>query len=374
MAKSGTLEFDSLYKLCRSFFSKLEDPRSKNASIKLTDYFLSAMAIFQLKYPSLLALDKGRTKAENKNLPEVFGIRKIPSDTAMRETLDEVTPESVDPLFGSILDRLKENGFLDKYSVLGGYLLTAMDGVEFFSSTKVHCECCQVRKGRGEEGPNRYAHSMLAAVVVKPGLKTVLPIGCEPITRQDGNSKNDHELNAGKRLLARLWARHNGLKMLHAGDALYANGPIAREIIGAGQHFLLHVKPDSHVALFEHYTKRATAYKTHEVLQGKERWQLWWCNNLPLNGSAADVRVNFLVLQILDGKGNRKTFSWVTNLGIDKRNVAEMAACGRARWKIENETFNTLKNQGYNFEHNYGHGKKNLSNLLAVRAQTKLSF
>src|SRR2546428_4971315 len=34
---------------------------------------------------------------------------------------------------------------------------------------------------------------------------------------------------------------------------------------------------------------------------------------------------------------------------------------GRARWKIENETFNTLKNQGYNFEHNYGHGEQNLS-------------
>jgi len=42
-----------------------------------------------------------------------------------------------------------------------------------------------------------------------------------------------------------------------------------------------------------------------------------------------------------------------------------LAQCGRARWKIENETFNTLKNQGYNFEHNYGHGKKHLSNLLA---------
>ena len=33
----------------------------------------------------------------------------------------------------------------------------------------------------------------------------------------------------------------------------------------------------------------------------------------------------------------------------------------RARWKIENETFNTLKNQGYNFEHNYGLGKQYLS-------------
>ena len=39
---------------------------------------------------------------------------------------------------------------------------------------------------------------------------------------------------------------------------------------------------------------------------------------------------------------------------------------GRARWKIENETFNTLKNQDYHFEHNYGHGKKNLSVNLAL--------
>lgn len=39
---------------------------------------------------------------------------------------------------------------------------------------------------------------------------------------------------------------------------------------------------------------------------------------------------------------------------------------GRARWKIENETFNTLKNQGYHFEHNFGHGYKNLSVVFAL--------
>lgn len=39
---------------------------------------------------------------------------------------------------------------------------------------------------------------------------------------------------------------------------------------------------------------------------------------------------------------------------------------GRARWKIENETFNTLKNQGYNFEHNYGHGNKHLCSVFTM--------
>ena len=36
----------------------------------------------------------------------------------------------------------------------------------------------------------------------------------------------------------------------------------------------------------------------------------------------------------------------------------------RNRWKIENEAFNTLKTKGYYLEHNFGHGKSNLSNVL----------
>jgi hypothetical protein len=326
---------------------------------------MSAMAIFQLKYPSLLALDKGRTKDEDKNLLSIFGIKKIPSDTAMRETLDEIEPEQIAPLFGQIFEELDAYKHLDAFKVLGGHLLIPMDGVEFFSSNQVHCPCCQTRKTRGD-GPVQYSHSMLAAVVVKPGGRTVLPLGCEPIMRQDGESKNDHELNAAKRLWTRLWERHKGLKMLHSGDALFANGPLVRHINNAGQSFLLNVKPDSHESLFAHYEKQGAAYNTHEVQLVKERWSLKWFNNLPLNNSSADLRVNFLVLHLTDAKGKKTTFTWVTNLEISKRNVVELASCGRARWKIENETFNTLKNQGYNFEHNYGHGSKNLANLLAI--------
>jgi hypothetical protein len=46
--------------------------------------------------------------------------------------------------------------------------------------------------------------------------------------------------------------------------------------------------------------------------------------------------------------------------------VAELAACGRARWKIENETFNVLKTCGYNLEHSFGHGKETLANILVA--------
>ena len=358
--------YDFLYERCRTFFSELKDHRTRNSSIKLADYFLSAMAIFQLKYPSLLALDRGRTRDEDKNLLQVFGVKKIPSDTSLRETLDEVEPSALDPLFGLLFDDVQAQGGLKRFEVLGGHVLVPMDGVEFFSSAKVHCPHCQMRKSRSEQSPTQYSHAMLAAVIVKPGTKTVLPLGCEPITKQDGELKNDHELNAAKRLWEKLWSRYKNLKIIHLGDALFANGPMIRQIIDAQQSFLLNVKPDSHTALFAHFEKQKSVYKTHEERVGKEDWKVYWHSGLPLNNSSGDLRVNFLILQITDAKGKRTTFSWITNLDISKRNVVELASCGRARWKIENETFNTLKNQGYNFEHNYGHGNKNLANLLAV--------
>ena len=88
-------------------------------------------------------------------------------------------------------------------------------------------------------------------------------------------------------------------------------------------------------------------------------------NDMPLNASNADVRVNFIEYWEI---GNRQTqhFSWVTDLRVSKRTVYRLMRGGRARWKIENETFNTLKNQGYNFEHNYGHGEQHLSVVFAM--------
>ena len=58
--------------------------------------------------------------------------------------------------------------------------------------------------------------------------------------------------------------------------------------------------------------------------------------------------------------------AWATSLPVTKENVAQIAACGRARWKIENENFNVLKNHGYELEHNFRHGDKFLAMTLAA--------
>jgi hypothetical protein len=88
---------------------------------------------------------------------------------------------------------------------------------------------------------------------------------------------------------------------------------------------------------------------------------------VPLRGGADALTVNWLSIEIRDAKGKRTyANSFVTDLPVTADTVAEIAACGRARWKIENETFNVLKSNGYNLEHNFGHGKETLASVLVT--------
>ena len=66
-----------------------------------------------------------------------------------------------------------------------------------------------------------------------------------------------------------------------------------------------------------------------------------------------------------DGKVVYKN-AFATNHRITEANVVDVVRDGRARWKVENENNNTLKTKGYHLTHNFGHGKKYLSSLLAT--------
>ena len=92
---------------------------------------------------------------------------------------------------------------------------------------------------------------------------------------------------------------------------------------------------------------------------------------VPLNGNDDAPFVNYLEYSLIVNGKRTYHNAWVTDIPLDETNIAELVRIGRCRWKIENEVFNTLKNQGYHIEHSYGHGEKHLSfnffllNLLA---------
>ena len=153
-------------------------------------------------------------------------------------------------------------------------------------------------------------------------------------------------------------------------DGLASNAPHIRELLDLNMHFILGVKPGDHGFLFE---KLIDAYDEDRVttIHGRTKdnrpYELSFVNGLPLNESHQDLLLNFLQYAERDEDGKPvKLFSWVTDFTLTKQNAHQLMRGGRARRKIENETFNTLKNQGYQFAHNFGHGNHNLSVVFAM--------
>jgi len=210
---------------------------------------------------------------------------------------------------------------------------------------------------------------MLAAVIVHPDLKEVIPLAPEPIQKQDGSTRNDCERNAARRLLAKIRREHPHLNLTVVEDGLANNGPHVRDLIEYGMHFLLGVQPGDHPFLFEQVAEARRRGSSPELVR-KDKGitsKVSWVWDVPLNESNEDLRVNFLEYQEYDREGKcLKHFTWVTDFHVTRLNAWELAKGARTRWHIENETFNTLKNQGYHFEHNYGHGQQNLPVVFAM--------
>lgn len=91
-----------------------------------------------------------------------------------------------------------------------------------------------------------------------------------------------------------------------------------------------------------------------------------FANQVPLNSSHKDVLVNFIDYWETRANGTTFIYACVTDIPLTADNVVDVVRAGRSRWKVDNETFNTLKNLGYNLEHNYGHGKEHLATVFAV--------
>src|SRR5437870_9100141 len=355
---------DALFRLLREHFATIADDRVDEVEIPLSDALMSAFAIFSLKAPSLLAFDKQRAEG---NLKTIYGIAHTPCDTRMRERLDPVSPESLRPLFKSVFRQLQRGKALEPMAFLDGHYLVALDGTGYFSSQTIHCASCLHKVHRN--GAITYFHQMLGAAIIHPDLRAVIPLMPEPIVNQDGTAKNDCERNAAKRFIAKLRKDHPHLKFIVTEDSLSSNAPHIETLHAHGLRYILGVKEGDHANLFTQvqaaeHAGRVTYYERHDSAAGVVH-RFRFVNDVPRNASNADVRVNFIEYWEI-GNGQTQHFSWVTDLRVSKRTVYRLMRGGRARWKIENETFNTLKNQGYNFEHNYGHGEQHLSVVFAM--------
>jgi len=355
------LNADALNAVVYKSFEKVADVRKGQVDISLADALMSGYAMFSLKDPSLLAFDKRRQ--ENPNFKSLYGIKTVPCDTRMREICDEVVADHLRPTYKRLFEVIQRNKVLEQYKFIEGCYLLNLDGTGSYSSRKIHSEACLVKKS--DSGKVTYHQQTLGAAIVHPDLKGVIPLCPEMIIRQDGQTKNDCERNAAKRFFKKLRQDHPQLALIVNEDALSPNAPHIRDLHSYGLHYILAVKQGDHEYLFECLDRARERGQTSEYeIQDRDdpgkRHVFHFINGLALNKSNPDLLVNVLEYGEITENGIRY-WSWVTDFTLSRANVYIIMRGGRARWKIENETFNTLKNQGYHFGHNYGLGKKHLS-------------
>lgn len=355
----------ALRRTCQS----LPDGRvGRNTAYAMADFALTAFAPFVMQSPSFLAHQRHlETAGGRSNGQTLFGIDKIPGDSQARTRLDPVEPAHFFPVFADVLATLRESGGPRDMQVLDGHTLIALDGTEFHCSDKIRCPNCSHRQ-RGRKGVE-YFHTLLAATIVAPGHNRAVPLEPEFVAPQDGHGKQDCESRAARRWLAAHGTQYAALKPIYLGDDLFSRQPICEAVRETDGHFLFVCKPDSHPAIEEFRVGIVLDERVERIRRGKQyaTHRYRWLCDVPLRGDAKAMSVNWLDIEITDAKG-AITYrnSFITDLPVHRDNVAELAAGGRARWKIENETFNVLKTKGYNLEHNFGHGKQHLASTLAT--------
>lgn len=372
--------------ILRKEFGNFQDPRKRLSKIELTDFLASGYAIFALKNPSLLAFENSLQVGNTiNNLLSLFKVKHIPSDTHLRDVLDDIVPEEFRIIYKRLFSLCQRSKMLEPFEFLRGknnevFYLLAVDGTGYFRSHKLGCDSCIQYDKREDDGyVTSFGHQMLGASLVHPNSKEVFSLCPEPIMFQDGNKKNDNEIIAFKRFVTKLKKDHPKLNLVFALDALYANKPCVDTLSQNDYSFIIAIKDSRGTIEFQLETRTSKG----EILSFEDSYtygekiiktctQQYRCaKGIKINSTFHhSPSLNFVEIKEetkwIDSKGEEKIerniFSWVTDLKIDTlEEVKLIMKGGRCRWKIENETFNTLKNQGYNLEHNYGHGKNNLS-------------
>jgi hypothetical protein len=364
-----TSVFAELINKAKEAMCGLQDRRkpSNATTYSMAEAGMGALSVFVMQEPSFLSQQEKLSRGTAKhNFSTLFGCDNIPTPPQIRNLLDPSDPSEFESLYHNGLAALEARDGLSSFKCLGGTLM-ALDGTQSHSSHNIHCCNCS-HKLQG--GKKVYYHSVLCAGIVAPGVNEAIALVPEFITPQDGHDKQDCEIAACKRWIAKHKETYRHLNPTILGDDLFSKQSICELIMEAKYHFIFTCKNDSHKTLYEYLfgAELGKASRTEKVGYKRYTYQYRFLNNVPIRDGDDAIHVNWLEVIETSKKTGKTSYrnTFITNHLITASNVHEIARAGRARWHLENENNNTLKTKGYRFEHNYGHGKNNLSTVLAT--------
>jgi hypothetical protein len=311
-----------------------------------------------------------RSQGRN-NAATLFGVAQIPTDQQIRNLLDSVSPHHLYEPFWALHERMEQAGHLAEHRGYADRYLIALDGTYYHSSQAIHCQNCTVQE---KDEQVRYYHAAVTPVLVKPGSPRVYPLEPEFISPQDGAEKQDCERNAAKRWVERNGRRFGPWQATVLCDDLHCHQPFCALLEQQQLNYILVCKPQSHPTLYEEVEllERAGGIGNHSFRRWNgrfhEAWHFRYANQVPLRSGQDALSVNWCEVRIYREDSGKRTYfnTFITNFEVNDRSVHAIVQSGRARWKVENENNNVLKNYGYHLEHNYGHGEQYLSAVLVT--------
>jgi hypothetical protein len=348
-----------------------DNRKGDNKKYAVKDAVKAAFSVFFTQSPSFLQHQRlMKQKKGQDNAQSLFGLSEIPCDNQIRNLLDPISAATVFGTFKTVYEWLDKHRIINKFKYLDNQILIALDGTEYYSSPKINCPYCNCREHRN--GKKTYYHQVITPVIVSPVKKQVINLAPEFIKKQDGKTKQDCENAAVKRWLLRNPVERKKNQITLLGDDLYSRQPICELAIQQGYNFIFVAKPSSHGSLYEWLD---FLEKNGELISGEKKkyekgksriYRYRYVNYLPIRDSEPSLMLNWYEVEIFDTAKNKVIYknSFITNHELNDEKIFKMIVSGRTRWKVENESNNILKNQGYNLEHNFGHGQENLSEIL----------
>ena len=343
--------------------SNVDDPRKEN----YTDY-ASEELLYTIILKNSCTIETMRQMTEwfgdancASNLEKLMGrkIENIAHYDTINNFLERLDTNELSSIKAGMIKSLIRNKSFYQARMPEKQWIVILDGTGLYHFREKHCDNCLVKEITDKEGNKKkiYYHNVLEAKIVLADNITI-SFGTEFIENESEDvSKQDCEINASKRLLKRIKEEFPKLKICILGDSLYAAESIIDICKDNGWNYLLRCKEgrQKNLILDYKYVIESGEYGEKKDILGEEKGTAKYVNHVEeITGKNFTANIFEYEYEQINKKTNIKKivkFQWITDIELTNRNIEEMVKCGRKRWKIENEGFNTQKNILYKIEH-----------------------
>lgn len=353
-----------LWKTINHFFpdlfekiKEIEDHRNKS-EYELVELIVACIFMMMVKSGSRNAFNNDKNTAYfEDNYYKLFKMR-IPHMDTVNDVMCKLEEEELELLKAHMIRSLLIKKTLHKFRLFKEYFMIAIDGTGIMSSSKRHCEHCLTKTSKS--GKTTYFHNILEAkLICSNGF--AISLMTEWIENPDGNfDKQDAELKAFLRLAPKLHKMYPRLPICITADGLYPNQTFFSVCKKYNWSYIVTFKDGNlpsvwdEVRILKDIISDNSCKQTEVIKKNRICNEYTWINRINYKGFLVNwIKCIETTQQIESQEEESHRFVHLTDMEIDRNKAAPISKGGRLRWKIENEGFNSQKNQGYNLKHKF---------------------